>query len=116
MQVQHSLSDDDRLMSNELYELVLEMGRRTAVGYVPVEELESRPVNLDVAIDINRLLDELKSIHPHWCTAVELKCFQGFTDQEAAEALAIPCSQVRNIFCLARLWLRDRMEANAAKK
>jgi len=173
MQVQHSVLDDDRLMSNELFELVLprleqlahvllsrepgghplrpmklvnkfykvpvpvkgpdwrdrgrffaiagramrwrltDMGCRTPVRGVPLEEVPSPSFDLDVAIDINRLLDELATTDPQWCAVVKLKCFLGFTDQEAAEELGVPCCKVRKIWRNARWWLRQRMEANA---
>jgi hypothetical protein len=79
-------SDDDRLMSDEFLEhkdrewrdrahffaipgrairwRPINMGCRKPVTYVPVEELEAPSVNLELAIDIDRLLDELAATHP----------------------------------------------------
>lgn len=128
----HIPSDDDRLMSNEpkdrdwrdcahffaiagraMWLRLIDKGCRTPVPYVPVEKLASPSLNLQLAIDIDRLLDELAAIHPGWCTVVEMKCFLGLTDQEAAEALAKPCCKVPKIWHNAVWWLRERMEANA---
>lgn len=90
-------------------------GCRTPVPYVPVEKLESPPVDLELAIDIDldRLLDELTAIHPGWCTVVEMKCFLGLTDQEAAEVLGMRLHTLQHMWRNARGWLRERMEANA---
>src|SRR5438128_6542497 len=45
---------------------------------------------LEKAIAVDRLLAELQSSHPAWCSIVELKCFMGFTDAETAEVLSLP--------------------------
>jgi hypothetical protein len=133
MPVPHSLSDDDRLMSNEFLEYddldwrdpahffaiasrtmrMIDMGCLKPVLFVPLEELEAPPVNLELAIDICRLLDELAATHPRWCTVVEMKCFLGFTDHEAAEVLCMPLRSLHHMWRNARWWLRERMEGNA---
>jgi RNA polymerase sigma-70 factor, ECF subfamily len=132
MRQKHIPSDDDRLMSNDPKDRewrdcahffaiagramrlrLIDKGCRTPVPYVAVEELESPPVNLELAIDIDRLLDELAVAHPLWCTAVETKCFLGLTDQEAAEVLGMPVRTLQHMWRDARGWLRERMEANA---
>jgi DNA-directed RNA polymerase specialized sigma24 family protein len=92
---------------------MIDMGCRKPVVYVPVGELEAPPVNLELAIDIDRLLDELAATHPRWCTVVEMKCFLGLTDQEAAEVLGMRLHSLQHIWRHARWWLRERMEGNA---
>jgi DNA-directed RNA polymerase specialized sigma24 family protein len=128
-------SDDDRLMSDEFLEYkdpewrdrahffaipgrairwrLINMGCRKPLTYVPVEELEALPVNLELAIDIDRLLDELAATHPGWCTVVQMKCFLGLTDQEAAKVLGIRRHTLQHMWRHARWWLRERMEGNA---
>ena len=49
---------------------LIDMECRIPFRYVPVEDLESPPINLQPAIDIDRLLDELAALHPGWCTVV----------------------------------------------
>ena len=87
---------------------------RTPVRDVPVGELEATPVNLDLAIDVDRLLDELAATHPRWCAVVKLKYFLGFSDHEAAEVLGMPLYTLQHTWRDARKWLRQRMEVNAA--
>ena len=171
MQVQHSVLDDDRLMSNELFELVLprleqlahvllsrepgghplrpmklvnkfykvpvpvkgpdwrdrgrffaiagrampwfliDIGCRTPVPFVPVDDLASPPHNVELAIDIDRLLDVLAATQPRRCAVVQM-CFLGLT--EATEVLGMPLRTLQRICHDARKWLGDRMEANAA--
>jgi ECF sigma factor len=86
---------------------------RTPVRDVPVEEVESPPLNLDVAVDADRLLAELAATHPRWCTVVETKCFSGLTDHEAVEVLGMPLYTLQQMWGDAQKWLRQRMEANA---
>jgi DNA-directed RNA polymerase specialized sigma24 family protein len=135
MRQEYSPSDDERLMSDEFLEhkdrewrdrahffaiagraigwRLINMGCRKPVTYVPVEELEAPAVNLELAIEIDRLLDELAATHPGWCTEVQMKCFLGITDQEAAEVLGMPLRTLQRMWHDARNWLRERMEANA---
>ena len=70
-------------------------------------------MNLELAIDMNRLLDELAATHPRWCAMVEMKCFSGLTDQEAAQVLGIPLRTVQHMWRGARSWLYQRLEPNA---
>lgn len=92
---------------------LIDMGCRKPVAYLPVEELEAPAVNLELAIEIDRLLDELAATHRGWCTLVPMKCFLGLTDQEAAEVLGVPLRTLQRMWQGARNWVRERMEANA---
>ena len=82
---------------------------------IPIEEfaelLRGRDAQLELAVAINDLLDEMESKQPEWCSIVELKYFAGFTDEEAAEALAIPLRTLQRQFSDARRWLYERLEA-----
>src|ERR1700719_2624506 len=44
---------------------------------------------LDLALSVDRLLDQLEKTKPDWCMLVEMKFFLGLTDEEAAETLGI---------------------------
>src|SRR5262249_30751511 len=86
------------------------MGRRIqSLDVVPLDGLDSllrdRCVNLDQAMEIDKLLDELAGTHPDWCVLVEMKCFLGLTDQEAADALSLPLRIVQRMWHDAREWL-----------
>ncbi|MBS1876833.1 MAG: sigma-70 family RNA polymerase sigma factor [Acidobacteria bacterium] len=82
---------------------------------LPIEGLEEmlrgRDAQLETAVAINSLLDELDGKHPDWCSVVELKFFAGFTDDETAEALGIPLRTMQRQFSDARRWLYQKLEA-----
>lgn len=85
---------------------------------VPIDGLEEmlrgRDAQLEQAVAINALLDEMEKTHPDWVSIVELKFFAGFTDDEAAEALGVPLRTMQRQFGEARRWLFERMEAQRA--
>ena len=99
---------------------LIDMGRqRQGREIVPLDGLDSllrdRCVNLDQAMEINQLLDELAATHPDWCMVVEMKCFLGLSDQEAADALGMPLRTVQRMWHDAREWLFERTKkANAS--
>jgi RNA polymerase sigma factor (TIGR02999 family) len=86
--------------------------RRRGTEFVPLDGLDSllgdRCTNLDQAMDIDKLLDELAAAHPDWCVVVEMKCFLGLTDQEAADALGMPLRTLQHMWHYAREWLFER--------
>jgi RNA polymerase sigma factor (TIGR02999 family) len=98
------------------WRLIDEGRRRNGREYVPVDGLDSvfreRSVNLDLALDVDRLLDGLAATHPDWCIVVEVKCFLGLTDKQAAEALGMPLRTLQRMWREARKWLFERMEGN----
>ena len=51
--------------------------------------LAGRASNLDIAVTVDRLLEQLADAKPEWCTLAELKYFLGLTDEEAAETLGL---------------------------
>jgi RNA polymerase sigma factor (TIGR02999 family) len=99
---------------------LIDMGRRRHDReYVAVDGLDSvfreSSVDLDLAMDVDRLLDELAATRPDWCMVVEVKCFLGLTDEEAADALGIPPRTLQRMWRDARKWLFERTQpANAA--
>jgi RNA polymerase sigma-70 factor, ECF subfamily len=68
--------------------------------------------NLDLAIAIDTLLDELKAENSDSCSMVELKYFLGLTDEEAAEALNLPIRTAQRRWVEARKWLFERLESS----
>jgi RNA polymerase sigma factor (TIGR02999 family) len=100
---------------------LIDIGRRRHDReYVPLDGLDSllreRCVDLDLAMDVNRLLDQLAATHPDWCMVVEVKCFLGLTDEEAAEVLGMPSLRtLQRMWHEARRWLFEQTQsANAA--
>lgn len=101
------------------WRLIDEGRRRNGREYVPVDGLDSlfraRFVNLDLAMDVDRLLDGLAATHPDWCMVVEVKCFLGLSDQQAAEALGMPLRTLQRMWRDARKWLFELMEGNGQR-
>jgi len=71
--------------------------------------------NLELAIAVDRLLDELGKKNPDQCAMVELKYFLGLTDDEAAEALHLPLRTAQRRWLEARKWLFERLESQPWK-
>jgi DNA-directed RNA polymerase specialized sigma24 family protein len=65
---------------------------------------------LDLAITVDRLLDQLANTRPEWCTLVELKYFLGMTDEEAAEALGIKLRTMQRMWLDVRKWLFEQTD------
>jgi RNA polymerase sigma-70 factor, ECF subfamily len=63
---------------------------------------------IDLAITVDRLLNELAATNPEWCNLVELKYFLGLTDEEAAEVLGIKLRSMQRMWRDAREWLFER--------
>src|SRR5579864_5665144 len=51
--------------------------------------LRADSAKVDVAITVDRLLNQLADTKPEWCSLVEVKYFLGLSDEEAAEALGM---------------------------
>ncbi|HEY3840166.1 MAG TPA: ECF-type sigma factor [Bryobacteraceae bacterium] len=64
---------------------------------------------IDVAITIDRLLDELATTEPDWSMLVEMKFFLGLTDDEAAEAMGVKLRTMQRTWSDARRWLFTRL-------
>jgi RNA polymerase sigma factor (TIGR02999 family) len=93
-------------------------GRRGQVK-LPLDDISpvvtSDASNLELAIAVDRLLDELGKTNPDQCAMVELKYFLGLTDDEAAEALHLPLRTAQRRWLEARKWLFERLESQPWK-
>ena len=70
---------------------------------------------VDLAITVDRLLDELAETKPEWSMLVEMKFFLGLTDEEAAEAMGVKLRTMQRTWSDARRWLFTRMESGRAQ-
>jgi RNA polymerase sigma factor (TIGR02999 family) len=70
---------------------------------------------LDVAINVDRLLDELADEKPEWCTLVEMKYFLGLSDPEVAEMLGLKLRTMQRMWHEARQWLFERLQERNAR-
>lgn len=100
--------------------LIDHYGRRPKAIFVPFEELEgllhSGGSQAALALIVGGLLDEMESSHPEWRSIVDLKCFVGFTDQEAAGALGISLKTFQRRWHDARVWLYKKLKAGQCQK
>ena len=69
----------------------------------------------DLAITVDRLLEQLAEIRPDWCRLVELKYFLGLDDEETAHVLGLKLRTMQRQWRDARQWLFERMEAQHAR-
>ena len=70
---------------------------------------------IDLAITVDRLLDELAETKPEWSMLVEMKFFLGLTDEEAAEAMGVKLRTMQRTWSDARRWIYTRMEPGHAQ-
>ena len=73
--------------------------------------LPADSAKLDLALNVDRLLEELEKTKPDWCMLVEMKFFLGLTDEEAAETLGIKLRSMQRMWRDARQWLFERTES-----
>lgn len=78
--------------------------------------LPGRASNLDLAVTMDRLLEQLADAKPEWCTLAELKYFLGLTDEEAAETLGLKVRTMQRMWRDARQWLFEHMESSDASQ
>jgi RNA polymerase sigma-70 factor (ECF subfamily) len=92
---------------------------RPDVEIVPVEAvkdfLRADSAKVDLAITIDRLLEELAATKPEWSMVVEVKFFLGLTDEEAAATLGLKLRTMQRMWRDARQWLFERAEMRHAK-
>ena len=87
---------------------------RPGVKFTALESNDSLPATtprLELAVTIDKLLNELGAIQPEWCRIVEVKYFLGLTDEEAADALGISLRTLQRSWRDARQWLFQRLES-----
>ena len=91
---------------------------RPNARFIGLEELEdmlpARRAKVDVAITVDRLLDQLAETKPEWCRLVEVKFFLGLTDEEAANALGMKLRTMQRMWLEARQWLFAHMGSENA--
>jgi RNA polymerase sigma factor (TIGR02999 family) len=92
---------------------------RPSAEFVALEGLENMlPADsgkIDLAITVDRLLDELSETKPEWSMLVEMKFFLGLTDEEAAEAMGVKLRTMQRSWSDARRWLYTRVEPGHAQ-
>ena len=92
---------------------------RPSTEFVALDGLETLlPADsgkVDLAITVDRLLDELAETKPEWSMLVEMKFFLGLTDEEAAEAMGVRLRTMQRTWSDARRWLFTRMEPGRAQ-
>lgn len=71
---------------------------------------------VDLAITVDRLLDELAKTKPEWCDLVEMKFFLGLTDEEAADVLGMKVRTMQRMWSDARRWLFRQTESGDEKQ
>ena len=87
--------------------------RFTALG---IEDLlPAVSPQLDLAVIVDDLLEQLDAVHPEWCQIVEIKYFLGLTDEEAADALGIKLRTLQRGWREARQWMFERLEPESAR-
>ena len=78
--------------------------------------IKADSAKLDLAVTIDRLLDQLAETKPDWCMLVEVKYFLGLTDEEAAETLGLKLRSMQRMWREARQWLYEHMESGNASQ
>jgi RNA polymerase sigma factor (TIGR02999 family) len=73
--------------------------------------LPAESTKIDLAITVDRLLNQLAETQPDWCRLVEVKFFLGLTDEEAAEALGMKLRTMQRTWLDARKWLFAQAQA-----
>ncbi len=63
----------------------------------------------ELALEVDRLLEELARTQPELCSIVELKFFLGLTDEEAAAVLGLKLRTMQRMWQDARRWLFERV-------
>ena len=78
--------------------------------------LPAESPKVDLAITVDRLLDELAHTKPEWCDLVEVKYFLGLTDEEAAEVMGMKLRSMQRMWRDARRWLFKQTESGYGKQ
>ena len=113
---QHFFALAGRAMRRYLIDHARGRPRGEFVGLAGVEALlPAGSIRLDLAISVDRLLDELAEFQPQWCQLVELKYFLGLTDEEAADALGMKLRTVQRMWHDVRKWLFERAGSQNAR-
>jgi RNA polymerase sigma factor (TIGR02999 family) len=106
----HFLALAARVMRHQLidYARARPNVRFTALDSLP-EPILAGHSQLELAMAIDGLLEQLERESPQQRRVVELKFFLGLTDPEAADALNIPVRTLQREWHRARRWLFERL-------
>jgi DNA-directed RNA polymerase specialized sigma24 family protein len=97
--------------------LIDEWRRSPRADFVsPPSDLVARGRNLDLEIEVDRLLEDLAEVNPELCHVVELKHYLGLTDEETADALGLKLHTMQRRWRDAREWLFSRLEKKHAEQ
>jgi len=69
------------------------------------EFLPADSAQIELALTVDKLLDELAESKPDWCQLVEVKFFLGLSDEQASEMLGIKLRTMQRMWRDARRWL-----------
>ena len=114
---QHFFAIAARAMRRYLIDHARGRLRKEFVALSSLEDmLRADGANVDTALMIDGLLDQLSETKPDWCTVVELKFFLGLTDEEAADMLGMKLRTMQRMWRDARIWLFEQMEAGRVRQ
>jgi RNA polymerase sigma factor (TIGR02999 family) len=93
---------------------------RPDVEFVRIEGMEeilrAGSIQIQQALTVDKLLNELADSQPEWCRLVELKYFLGLTDMQAAEALGLKLRTMQRMWREVRRWLFEHRQETTVKK
>jgi RNA polymerase sigma factor (TIGR02999 family) len=78
--------------------------------------LPAERAKIETAFTVDRLLDRMATVHPEWCTLVELKYFLGLTDDEAADTMGVKLRTMQRMWSDARDWLFEQASEKAPEQ
>jgi RNA polymerase sigma factor (TIGR02999 family) len=88
---------------------------RPNAEFVALEGIENLlpadSAKIDLALTIDRYLNDLADTKPEWCSLVEVKYFLGLTDEEAADVLGMKLRTMQRMWRDVRQWLFERSES-----
>jgi RNA polymerase sigma-70 factor, ECF subfamily len=114
---QHFLAIASRAMRRYLIDLARARGDVVLVGLDDLgRSLRAGSNKLEFATTVGRLLDEMQTVNPQWCSVVELRFFLGLTEDEAADVLGVKLRTLQRMWHGARRWLYERMEVPKVKE
>jgi len=91
---------------------------RPDAEFVAIEGMEdllpSDGAKVELALTVDKLLNELAESNPELCQLVELKYFLGLTNEEAADALGIHVRTMQRRWRDARRWLFEHAAETGA--
>ncbi len=93
--------------------------KRPDAEFVAIEGMEdflpADSARVELALTVDKLLNELAESKPEWCQLVEVKYFLGLTDEEAAETLGIKVRTMQRMWRDTRRWLFEHAEGSVAQ-